>query len=832
MSVSINHSNSRQKASTRQMLKNSSAAIGAAMMSIATSAAVAQEDSGIDDQIIVYGDPVGLSEERSTDSVFGTNRSLAETPRSISIVSDTTMERYGIEDIDDFITTTPGTFGGSFFGVPGAISIRGSVSETYFRGFKRALNQGLFPTPIGSSERVEIVRGPVPVIYGAGRVGGLLNFYPKTVAGEGVTTEDGFQGSASFTGGSYSKKNGSIELIIPFQIAGRESGLTVYGEIEDSKHFYRGREPEHQLVQYAFSHDFGRGLSFETGGMYYHSDGYYQTPGWNRVTQDLVDNGTYITGRDTDLADLDGNGYLTPNEVDAAVGTFFGTSNIRTFVDFGVFAIPPAYGLDTGVGTAQLDRRTVFLSDQEIAESESFTAYVDLIKQFEDDSKLSLQFFYDQIDGDLFVSYGFAAQHKMNVFEARTSYEFGFDFNDYSSLDLFVTASHRIYDSELRENFLSGYLVLDRRDLTVGAQGNDIFDSPFTMEPGGIGIPWDTNADSKWSDTGVAIVADLKVGDLGVILGGRFDHYDARSIDTGATIFDPSLANSVFKDAEGDFSYSASVNYTTPFGLIPYFTYAEGSELNDNANGGVFPAAVRDELLFGSELIEGGVKFSLLDDSLFGTAAFYKQERQRVDPFGNQSNEKSKGFEFEMSYLITDNWSLTGAATVQDYELPAPGACGSGQGEFLVIPPTHPTVNLFGTPITLEQGYGGLFAALNASCLPELQNGYDLTGIPDTVFSSFLTYTSDETRYGTFGATFGGTRVDETGGRIDGAIVLPAYTVFRAAAFADFGRVQVTATIDNIFDKRYFQPLQDVYQEVGALPGVGRTFQIKGVVNF
>jgi iron complex outermembrane receptor protein len=420
----------------------------------------------------------------------------------------------------------------------------------------------------------------------------------------------------------------------------------------------------------------------------------------------------------------------------------------------------------------------------------------------------------------------------MKVFEARASYDFGIELSDIANLDMYVTASHRTYNAELRENFLSGYLVLDRRDLLAGPQGNDIFDSPFTDEPGGIGIGWDTDNDSKWSDTGVAVVADLKVGDLGVVLGGRYDHYDTSAIDTGATIFDTTLANTRFDGKEGDFSYSASVNYTTPFGLVPYFTYAQGSELNDSANGGITPSAVRGQILFGSELLEGGVKFSLLDDKLFGSATFYQQERQRVDPFGNQTSEESKGFEFEMSYLISENWAMTGAATVQDYKIPAPGACGSGQGEYLVIPPNHPAANLFGSPVSLQDGYGALFAALNASCIPELQNGYDLTGIPDTVFSSFLTYTSDETRYGTFGATFGGTRVDETSGRIDGAIVLPSYTVFRAAAFADLGRVQITATIDNLFDKRYFQPLQGVYQEVGALPGVGRTFQIKGVVNF
>ena len=66
-----------------------------AVATIMPIAALAQIDSDEPiDEIIALGDPVGLTDDNSTDSVFGTNRSLKDTPRSISIVSDTTMERY------------------------------------------------------------------------------------------------------------------------------------------------------------------------------------------------------------------------------------------------------------------------------------------------------------------------------------------------------------------------------------------------------------------------------------------------------------------------------------------------------------------------------------------------------------------------------------------------------------------------------------------------------------------------------------------------------------------------------------------------------------------
>jgi len=810
--------------------------VAAALLAATPTTTIAQNQSvELPDEIVVVADPVGLGEDQNSESVLGLQRALLDIPRSISVVNDTTMERYSINDVDDFITTTPGTFGGSFFGIPGALSIRGDIGENYFRGFKRVVNNGLFPTPVRASSRVEIIRGPSPAIYGAARIGGFMNFYPKTVSAAGLTASDGASGGVSYTAGSYDKMNVSAQLNRPFLLHGREAGVSVYTEFENSGDFFVGREPEHQLFQFAFTHDLPGDAFVEIGGMVFHSEGYFQSPGWNRVTQDLIDNGTYVTGRDTDLVDLDGNGRLTPDEIDAVVGTFFGTTNIRTLIDFGVFGIPPAYALDTGVGTGILDRRTVFLAPgNEIQEADNATVYVDLAKNF-DHSSIMLQLFYDDLDGDLSQSTGFAAQHVTRAFEVRLSYETSFAFSDFSVVDVFATASRRRFQSDLRENFLSGYLVRDRRDLIAGPFANDILDTPFTTEANGIG--WDSNFDSEWVDTGIALVADLHLGNsFSILLNGRYDQYEATSIDTGATVFDPSLANTRFNSDEGDFSFSASVSYSFDSRFVPYATYAEGSSVQQNSNGGISPGRVRDDsILADSKLTEAGVKFSLRDDTVNGSIAWYRQERTVVDPFGNVDVEKGEGLEMELRYLISDNWTLTGAATLQEFTISSPGACLSGRGEFVVIPPTAiPAVALmFGLPLpSLEEGYGGIFAALNASCLPELQNGYKRNAIPDSVVSIFATYTADEDAWGSWGATLGGTHVSETGGKITNALILPSYEVFRAAVFAEYGRFGVTATIDNIFDERYFVPLQGVYEEVGVLPGTGRTTWLTASVRF
>lgn len=346
--------------------------------------ALAQDETvqGID-EIVVTGDPLKLIEKQASDTVFGLAKPYLETPRSVSVVSDATIDRYSIETVNDLITTTPGTFTGSFFGVPGSPTIRGGRADTFFKGFKRVENPGTFPMPIGASERIEVVRGPTPVNYGAGRIGGLLNFVPHTEKTARRSQGEGMNGSLSATYGSYDKRIISGDFGAPFELGGRDAGLYVYAEHEDSESFYRGIEPERTLVQATWEQELSDTTRVEAGGMIYSSSGYLQTLGWNRVTQDLIDNGTYITGQDTDLVDTNGDGRLQPGEVDAVVGTWWGATNIRQFIDFGAFLDPafelnPAFQLDTGVGTTQLDRRTVFVSSRDIAEADTQTAWVDL----------------------------------------------------------------------------------------------------------------------------------------------------------------------------------------------------------------------------------------------------------------------------------------------------------------------------------------------------------------------------------------------------------------------------------------------------------------------
>ncbi len=773
------------------------------------------------DEIVVIGDPLELLELEGSRAVYGFDLSYAEAPRAISAISDETIARFNIETVDDLAAVAPGTFTGSFFGVPGSVTLRGNRADNYFRGFKRVENPGTFPTPIGASERIEVVRGPTPAIYGAGRVGGFVNVTPLTALTQKQVGERGKLLQVGSTLGSYNKRIGNFAAGAAFDLSGHDAGVYAYVEYENSDSFYHGIEPERILAQTALTLADEDRFSLEVGGAYYSSKGYKQTLGWNRVTQDLIDNGNYITGHDTDLADLNGDGKLTPNEVDAAVGSFFGSSNIRQFIDFGVFP-NAAFVLDQNVGTAKLDPRTVFISDRDIADSTTATAYGDLSLTIAPDQTLRLQAFFDSLDGDLYQSYGFAAQYISDVVELRASYDFplalggiGFENN--------VGASWRRYANTTRQTFLSGYLVVDRRDLTVGPTGGDIFDDPFSVEPNGVG--WDTDLESTTNDLAFFAVTDAALTDrLSLLASLRLDRFSAQSINTGATIFNPALGFTQFAGDDFKTSYETSLRYRFDAGVTTYATYAKNHTLETNDGGGVEVDRIfQDNFVADSNLMEAGVKAGRKD--LFASLAVYRQKRRRSDPFGNLDEETSKGIEAELKYLIDNRWSLTSAVTLQEAKIGAPGPCGSGNGEFIVLPPSR-------LGISGANGYGGLFAALNASCLPELQNGYKRRTTPDVMASGFLTYTSPQTDAGAFGATVGVIYVGETGGKIENAIRIPDYLLGKASLYWAFDRISINASVDNLFDKRHFVPVQNVYEEVGVLPGRGREFSIAVKASF
>ena len=762
--------------------------------------AVAAAQSAVEGVTVTVRDPAGLLERQPSDTVFGLSKPLLETPRSASFVSAATLDRYGVRSLDDLTAVSPGTFTDSYYGVAGSLNLRGTLAENYFRGFKRVENRGTYPTPLPAADEIEIVRGPPTPVYGAGKVGGLMNFEPRTARVENhFITEP--TGEAEATLGAYGLQRLSGQIGAPLRWGPAEGGVYAYAEAEGGGSYYRGIDPRHQLAELSTELDLTNGWSTAFGGMVYRSRGAVQTPGWNRLTQALIDKGTYITGRDTTLVDKDGNGRLTPNEV--------GPGGLIQ----GYFGFPPApdprFTLDTGIGTTTLSPRTVFISDRDFSDTDTATAYFDIGRKV-GAGTAKLQLFYDDLSNQRFVSYGFPADYEAHAEEARFSWTTPFSYGPLTGQSV-LGASLRGNHATGKESFNGGNISLDRRDLSVGATPTDIFDDPFSVEPGGIGQTWETDVRSQWRDAGLFGVADLIWRALTLTVGGRYDDYHVTSSDHGTVVFGATPGQD-YAAGKGDWTYSASLAWKAPGGLMPYVSYAEASAVETNQSGGVAPSLIAsDSWLSGSRLAEAGVKARLLGDVLTGSLAVYRQARTQLALNNAVQGTRAHGIELELRWLASNRLSFTFAGDLQRTRIKGPDS------SFIVVPPA--TVGVSGV-----NGYGGAYALYTVSTL--VPGDYTNTLIPRSVASLFAVYTGPRTDWGQLGATIGGTAVASTQGIVPGAVRLPAYATVAASAYLQHGPWRLAVNVDNLLDRRYFTPVADVYANVAALPGVGRTWRV------
>lgn len=758
----------------------------------------------VDEVVVKARDKAGLLEKQPSNTVFGIDKPLLETPRSASFVSDVTLQRYGIETIDGLTAVSPGTYTASFYGVPGALNIRGTLAENYFRGFKRIENRGTYSTPIGAADQIQVVRGPPTPIYGSGKVGGMLNFIPKSGKNEGgYLTEP--TGEVTLTYGAYNKKNATAQIGLPANFGSVVGGIHAYGEVEDSHSYYKGIYPRRQTGEVSADFDLGKGWSTAFGGMIYHSNGDVQTPGWNRLTQDLINHQTYITGRDTSLKDADGNGRLTPNEIG-----YYPYASAMYLAYYGYPTTDALHTLDTGVGTTKLSPRTVYISGADFSKTRTNTLYYDLAKELTPGSTLKLQLFYDDQENKRFVSYGYPAWFDSSVWEARLTYNFAYDIGAVTSKS-FVGVSYRDFSGRRRESYNSGLIALDRRDIAYGATPTDIIGSPFNP---GDGVKWENDNRSKWRQEGVFFTTDIMLGQrLNLMLGGRYDDYDVKSNDTGFLTY--TIAGQQ-KASKGKGTYTASLTYKTPAGIMPYISYAKASALEMSQAGDIAPGLVAtDAWLSNSNLAEAGVKFQLLKGTLVGSLAGYRQNRTQLvnGPPISVQGTRAKGVELEVRWLASEHVSFTFSGNTQHTTVKGPDT------SFQYIP-------AYTAGVAGPQAYGGTYVVWNFNSLPGRAGDYDYTLIPKSVVSLYGAYTSSDYDWGKVGGTLGVTHVTKTSGTVQNAVTYPAYAVVNGSLYYEHGPYTATFNVDNLFNKLYFTPDADSYANLGALPSKGREWRL------
>ena len=765
-------------------------------------------------------------------SLTGFEKPLTATPRSASTVSDELMTRFNIRDIDGLIALVPGSFTQSFFGVAGSLDIRGTSGEVYFRGIRRLDNAGNYPTPIGASERVDVVRGPASPIHGPAKIGGYLNFNPKSARIE-ATGEfiDEPTGTAALDVGSWGRTVASVEAGGHGQLGGEDFGYWLYVEGEDSGSFYEHTNTTQGLLQASFDMDLTPTLQLQFGGMHHDYAG-NQVGGWNRLTQALVDTGAYLAGQPLPL-DVDGDGRISHREYDVdgdgfsdlnpfAAGLEPGTAAaldtsgapVCTIGATLVFGCHPHLLALVDPGLVMLHPSQVNVAPNDGIDNRVTTLYFDAILAANAWTWRN-QSFFESYDHRNEVAIGFSQFHDSWVFENKLVASRAFAVGA-AAVDVQLSPSVRLTAFRHGNDYTNEHF--DRRDLTQPPGPLDTrllatqIDDDYTEYYVG-----------DYLDIGLAALADVDWGDFNALLGARFDSIDAESrqpveklLLPSAAHFCPDAACVVAKAADRlrGVSWTASLSYRIG-GFFPYATFSRQATIVAGQGADIGTSSLASDGAFDtSTLREYGVKASLLNDALYFALAVYEQQRtdQAVQQVTTNQASRTTGTEFELRWAAHERLLLTLAYTnIEVVNLNTLEAGGRfsfvGADDIPNIPP--------------ETFYGG---TLGGRILRPGVAGATRAGVPESILSLTGTF-----HFGNgVAASVSASDVDATTSGFAKSVRLPAYTLVDASLVVERGQWHLTATAKNLTNERYFRAnFPNLFGGVIVLPELPRHYGLR-----
>lgn len=622
-------------------------------------------------------DTVALN-ARPVDSVFLGSQSVLDTPRSVTILTPETLKQFSVKTFDDLDRVGAGLTRPNIFGIPGLPFIRGDNASVYYNGMLRIPNQNETPTSFGSLDAMDIVKGPSPAQFGPTNGGGYVNFIPKT------PYFDKFRGSLQFSMGSFDYFNTQIDIGGPVLFQGKPMAYRISVTSQKADSYYKDIKNDYTSVYLAAKARLSPKLTLFTGGEYYDFKS-NENAGWNRLTQDLVDNGNYIYGQmDPNTVSADYRGYTDPrlirNQVDIAFNTGYdpnlaivvpaadfqarfgaptGTNSAYTSgaaaqatpIFFGGrlygYKYTPGYFAAGGqLFTKKITGDQVVSDPGDYANSKTFIYFLDLVYSADNKRTISLKSFVEGISTRKSSSYGFAHdsdsiafEEKLVVDESHTlggipvSFQYGMD-------------ARFTYNNDAND---FGVEPFNRRDVT-----SDII-APQAIVLVGPQVGWPAGyvggSRSKLGQLGLFGQFAAKFSKNFTVFGG------VRAEGASFELLTPKqFAAQAPKRTGGKNYWSLSLNPILKLNdaISLYAAIQRGTVLTPGQTGGVNGGEAN---FAETPFYEGGAKVSLIEGKLFASAAIYEFEKSTLAtiPTGGLDNSKYKswGHEFELSYTPT-----------------------------------------------------------------------------------------------------------------------------------------------------------------------------------
>lgn len=730
----------------------------------------------VDDAILPLEKPVG--------SLFGPFRDTLQSPRTVSVLSEEVLREAGVRGLRDIALVSPNTDTPNTFGVPSLPRIRGQEGEIFQNGMRREGGNNGFGLPISFNafDRIDVVKGPAtPVLGPTQRVGGYIDLHTKQPNLDRTT------GSVTIEAGSYEHKRGVIDistLIVP-----GKSAIRVSYERVDSGSFYDFVENESDSLFIAYTNKFNENVRLDLNAEYYKAN-YSDNAGWNRVTQDLIDNGTYITG--TGISPVTG-------------------------------AVPGPGAVISPTGEVQLSRRRVLTDPDDFSKAETFVAQAALEIKLSPDTTLTNRTFFqnltkDQVNQNSFVEIideDYTIENRTELAKEFALHMGGLDLDNktVSGLDLrfhhvvgfsqFTTESDNAID--LTAPISSRRIPLSAVKQVLAASGLDldagqglvelrpgVFVSPgFNHDINGDGVGDFFTSDTNETDhfqAGLFHQHDLRFNEhWSVLFGGRIDLHHVESRDPIAPA--GFSASDTITELQG--AGNVSLVYAPTKRSSYYATYSY-TESTSNALGGGFTLDGNGELAperfnTESELVEIGAKYSLFNDTLFLSTAAYYQTRSLRNRDGSQSKLNVQGLEAEATYRPNRNFFSLAGISYTDARF-------DNQSVFQGTGSINDAFDNSRPDIIAGTGIG----SPNFTVFPP--GDHRFPGLPRVSINALASYTFDSG----FGASLGGVWTSEQNLDVLGRVVIPSQITLNGAIFYRQPRYEIRLDVLNLTDEENF----------------------------
>jgi hypothetical protein len=697
-------------------------------------------DNDTREEIVVVGVPPAeniMPTARPTQSVYGLDLGVMETPRNTTILSTEQLQAVNIQDPRSFSYLTSSSFTDSAFGGPNVPRIRGQYADIFYNGMRSSFTSTGYGAPLSfnSIETINITKGPASVIAGPGPgVGGSADFITKRPQ----MSEEA--GQAEFVFDTLGSRRWDIDIGGP--IIANELGWRVSYSGEDSDSYYTTHfKRQHSLYAAATwlpNDDYS--IDFNTEAVY---SNYEENVGVNRVNQALIDNGTYLTGAPVQGLQVNG-----PFFGSSAYDLIFGTPPYKVGSKGNPYS--PVYGILTEFNLTKAVHLpdTVTIDETPGTSAHSLVYNAQLIQKYRFSDDLSIEnntfFDYENRDNQAVYYYADSARNSFTL-ESKTQLDAKFDVPLGSDFTLkndavvggTIRYAHINYIGNFSNEPVGVYDLSGNPNLWYFSPGAQIYGDayPYSSADQRIqyGVPGRDTTDG--GNTAVSDLIDLGffvedktniTDDLFVVYGGRLDLVQNNAHDP----LGPDILNGLPRDHSTAWYGLGNANVSPVWKFAPWGSFYLTYDYAQNVSGaggdgtvGTYGQSPDNKILQQtSRLYEAGLKFNLLNNSLFISTAAFSQQRLVPSGQGNASTTLARltGFEAEANYQPERHFFATASYSYLRTRLSSP----VGFYNY----PAHYGLNVDGA---------GLFAAW------EPGQSYNDPGIPQHVFNFLGNYRFD-----------------------------------------------------------------------------------------